>query len=61
MHLINILENRPISYAGIMLNAYRARNYPGIIGASLLSKHSWAVMAITMHMHDFSFTLLYTT
>jgi len=38
-HLIEILENRLFGYyAGIMLNAlltYYARNYAGIIGASL--------------------------
>ena len=30
-------EILPISYASIMLNAFNAQNYAGIIGASLVS------------------------
>ena len=41
VHLINILENRPIMLAQclMLLLTYHAWNYAGIIGASLLSFH----------------------
>jgi len=50
-HLINILENRPIMLVLclILLLTYYARNYAGIIGASLLTivsawRHSWCTV-----------------